>query len=137
MGTWARILSKMSTRTSSSVPAGTTTSLSLPAETGPWKSSVSMATTLKSTVGEECGPVNLFGGFGADVFRIGGSGAARTNIQDYESGQDSILLLQESGSVTTSVTNAVTTVLVDSVPVVYLDGAWADSDLEVHFNLFL
>merc|ERR1711933_372620 len=64
---------------------------------------------LESTVGEECGPVNLFGGFGADVFRIGSSGAARTNIQDYESGQDSILLLQEPGSITTSVTNAVTT----------------------------
>jgi len=93
--------------------------------------------TLESTVGEECGPVNLFGGFGADVFRIGGSGAAKTNIQDYESGQDSILLLRESGSVTTSVANSVTTVLVDSVPVVYLDGAWAVSELEVHFNLFL
>lgn len=89
--------------------------------------------TLESTVGEGCGPVNLFGGFGADIFRIGGS-VARATIQDYESDKDTILLLRESGSVTTSISNSVTTILVEGVPVASLDGNWSDSDLNISFD---
>lgn len=91
---------------------------------------------LESTVGEECGPVNLFGGFGADTFRIGGS-VARATIQDYKSGEDTIILLRESGPLTISIDNSVTTILIDGVPVVALDGVWADSDLDVYFGIFL
>ena len=87
---------------------------------------------LESTVGEECGPVNLFGGFGADTFRVGGD-AARATIRDYEPGEDKIVLLRGTGALATSVDDLVTTVLVDGVPVVALDGVWADSDLDVNF----
>merc|ERR1711862_384575 len=110
--------------------------MGLPVEPGPWKSSVSTVTTCSSRRSERSADRSTCLAGSGPTSSVSAA-TARTNIQDYESGQDSILLLRESGSVTTSVANAVTTVLVDSVPVVYLDGVWADSDLEVHFNLFL
>ncbi|KAL7540695.1 hypothetical protein ACHAXR_010308 [Thalassiosira sp. AJA248-18] len=67
-----------------------------------------------------CGPVSLFGGDGADTFRIG----AKVTIQDYET-QDSIVLLQEYDVITTSVTDSVTTVFIGGAAVLDVDGVWA------------
>ena len=78
-----------------------------------------------------CGPVSLFGGNGADTFQVG----ARATIQDYET-QDTIKLLQEEGIVLTSITNLVTTILVDGVVVVDVVGVWDINDLHIVFNVF-
>jgi len=75
-----------------------------------------------------CGPVSLFGGDGADTFRVG----ARATIQDYET-QDTIKLLREEGPVWTSITNLVTTVWVDIVAVVDVVGVWDTNDLHIVF----
>jgi len=109
---------------------------------------------LESSLPGECGTVNLFGGYGADTFRIGGGpqdtrllrggkeserrlvGRARVIIQDYEDG-DIIVIIQSrelSTSITTFVENSVTTLLVDAKPVVELDGAWTIGDLDVRFE---
>mmetsp|Transcript_21980 Transcript_21980/g.47755 ORF Transcript_21980/g.47755 Transcript_21980/m.47755 type:complete len:213 (+) Transcript_21980:1566-2204(+) len=81
----------------------------------------------------ECGRVSLFGGDGADTFRVG----ARAIIQDYET-LENIVLLQETGSISTSIADSVTTVLVDGVAVVDVDGVWDESQLNIAFdnNLF-
>merc|ERR1712194_780207 len=55
-----------------------------------------------------CGPVSFFGGDGMDTFRVG----AMVTIQDYE-GHDTIELLQEEGTISTFVSDSVTTVFVD------------------------
>ena len=73
-----------------------------------------------------CGPVSLFGGDGADTFQVG----ARATIQYYET-QDTIKLLQEEGIVSTSITNLITTVLVDEVEVVDVVGVWDTNDLHM------
>mmetsp|Transcript_11764 Transcript_11764/g.15512 ORF Transcript_11764/g.15512 Transcript_11764/m.15512 type:complete len:295 (-) Transcript_11764:855-1739(-) len=78
-----------------------------------------------------CGPVSLFGGDGADTFRVG----AKCTIQDYEI-VDIIKLNMGEGSITTSVTNSVTTVSIDGDEVVDVDGVWTSDDLNIVFELF-
>merc|ERR1712085_130866 len=56
-----------------------------------------------------CGPVSLFGGDGMDIFRVG----AMVTVQDYES-HDTIEILQEEGTISTSISNSVTTVFVNN-----------------------
>lgn len=110
----------------------------------------------------DCGPISLFGGDGADTFRIG----ARATIQDYET-VDTIVLLGsrrtlrrrrssssssssdnsdsddveseddggiEEGAVSISVSNSVTTVFVDGDAVFDLVGAWDITDLNISFE---
>jgi len=75
-----------------------------------------------------CGPVSLFGGWGADTFRIG----ARATIQDYEEG-DTIRLLntRNRARLTRSFANLVTTVFVDGSAAVYVAGEWNLSQLNI------
>merc|ERR1711862_394939 len=90
---------------------------------------------LESSVAGECGPVSLFGGFGADTFLIGGD-VARATVQDYEAGE-LILLPRKAGAVTYELNAGMTpttTVLVDDVPVFDLSGIWEESDLNIRFN---
>lgn len=76
-----------------------------------------------------CGPVCLFGGDGADTFRIG----AMAMIQDYKV-DDTIVLLREKGAITASIEKMVTTVRVDGEKVVKIAGHWGASDLNVLFE---
>lgn len=85
---------------------------------------------LEFNIFDDCGPVNLFGGYGVDTFRIGAAGAT---IQDYET-QDTIELLREEGPVTVFFENDVTTVLVDGDAVVDLDGVWSTNQLNIVFT---
>mmetsp|Transcript_12252 Transcript_12252/g.21228 ORF Transcript_12252/g.21228 Transcript_12252/m.21228 type:complete len:319 (+) Transcript_12252:1158-2114(+) len=78
---------------------------------------------------DDCGPVSLFGGDGADQFQIG----RFATIQDYET-KDTIELVQEEGDITTSVTDFVTTVFVDGVAALDIDGVWDTSDLKIVFS---
>merc|ERR1711862_729958 len=90
---------------------------------------------LESSVAGECGPVSLFGGFGADTFIIDGD-VARATVQDYEAGEP-ILLPRKAGAVTYELNAGMTpttTVLVDGVPVFDLSGIWGESDLNIRFN---
>lgn len=79
---------------------------------------------------DNCGPVNLFGGDGADTFKIG----RRVTIQDYEENKDTIELLQAPGSLTRFVANDVTTILVDDIAIVDLDGIWDLGQLNIQFG---
>ena len=75
--------------------------------------------------------MSLFGGDGADTFRVG----AKCTIQDYEI-EDVIKLNMEEGSITTSVSNSLTTVSIDGFEVVDVDGVWTSNDLNIVFELF-
>ena len=79
---------------------------------------------------DNCGPVNLFGGDGADTFKIG----RRVTIQDYEENKDTIELLQASGTLSRFVANDVTTIFVDNTAVVDLDGKWRLGQLNIQFQ---
>merc|ERR1711862_938171 len=90
---------------------------------------------LESSVAGECGPVSLFGGFGADTFIIDGD-VARATVQDYEAGEP-ILLPRKAGAVTYELNAGMTpttTVLVVDVPVFDLSGIWGEIDLNIRFN---
>merc|ERR1711966_484265 len=78
---------------------------------------------------EVCGPVSFFGGDGMDVFRVGGM----VTIQDYED-QEAIVLLQSEGTISTVVSNSVTTVFVDNDAVLMVDGVWNTEDLNISFG---
>lgn len=55
-------------------------------------------------------------------------------IQDYETESDSIVLLQTAGTVTASVADSITTVLVDNAAVVDVGGIWALDELNISFE---
>jgi len=76
-----------------------------------------------------CGPVSFFGGDGMDTFRVG----AMVTIQDYE-GHDTIELLQEEGTISTFVSDSVTTVFVDGDEVLVVDGVWSTNELHIVFD---
>jgi hypothetical protein len=76
-----------------------------------------------------CGPVSFFGGDGMDTFRVG----AMVTIQDYE-GHDTIELLQEEGTISTFVSDSVTTVFVDGDEVLVVDGVWSTNELDIVFG---
>merc|ERR1712194_95912 len=74
-----------------------------------------------------CGPVYLFGGWGADTFRIG----AFATVQDYDEGEDVIRLLGVSGRLTTSFANDMTTISANDVAVVAAAGQWNLNQLNI------
>lgn len=76
-----------------------------------------------------CGPVSFFGGDGMDVFRVGGM----VTIQDYED-QETIMLLQEEGTISTVASDSVTTVFVDNDAVLMVDGVWNTTELNIFFG---
>lgn len=78
---------------------------------------------------DNCGPVSLFGGDGADTFKIG----RQVTIQDYEENEDTIELLQAPGTLSRFVANGVTTIFVDGIAVVDLDGRWTLNRLNIQF----
>merc|ERR1712194_717210 len=75
------------------------------------------------------GPVSLFGGDGMDIFRVG----AMVTVQDYES-HDTIEILQEEGTISTSISNSVTTVLLNNNAVLMVDGVWSTNELNIIFG---
>merc|ERR1712029_1217124 len=79
----------------------------------------------------DCGPVSLFGGDGADTFRIG----AMATIQDYKA-EDKIVFLREPGTITTYTNDdeSVTTVKVNSDRVVKMAGDFKAGDLDISFG---
>ena len=84
--------------------------------------------TLVFLGGVECGPVSLFGGEGADIFRIG----KVATIQDYEP-EDTIELVQAAGTVSRDIIGAKTIVNVNGSPAVILDGEYELLDLNILF----
>lgn len=81
-----------------------------------------------------CGHVSLFGGDGADTFRIGAS----ATIQDYKP-EDTIVLLQDPGRIKTITYYSHTYVFVGrwglwNPPVVNIAGDWDKDDLNISFE---
>ena len=84
--------------------------------------------TLEFIGGVDCGSVHLFGGSGADIFRVG----TVATIQDYEP-EDTIELVQAAGTLSRDIIGAKTIVNVNGSPAVILDGEHELLDLNILF----
>ena len=79
-------------------------------------------------------PVEVYGFYGDDVLIVTFNIGRRVTIQDYEENKDTIELLQASGTLSRFVANDVTTIFVDSIAVVDLDGQWDLGQLNIQFQ---